>query len=244
MSNRKRPLQNCDLNSSSNPPEKTSKAEPAPRKTSRKTDLQKECIARGLFKTGTKSDLIARLELVDKARKDKYANAKKAPFSKEDTVKCPIGAKVPPSKSRARSGNYPGEKILKRGPTGPPVYDEMGFELYYDKVACSRRGRPGCRTMNFKQYGEFLARERRESDGKTQILGMGKDNVSGSASMAWNDRVSRDLGILYHEVDIEDFEEWHRRGFKAEDGEFKVGNISEEERERLHRLTIGSAFRK
>jgi hypothetical protein len=96
-----------------------------------KPDLQKEC---GLIKSGNKSDLVARLESTDKARRDKYANAKNAPSSSEEAAKRPIGAKAPPSKSQAGfSKNGSCEKILKRGPSGPPVYDEMGFEIDYNK---------------------------------------------------------------------------------------------------------------
>jgi hypothetical protein len=62
--------------------------------------------------------------------------------------------------------------------------------------------------------------------------------------MAWDDRVSRDLGIPYHAADLEDFEEWYRRGFRAEEGKFEAENMMEEERARINKIVIGCAFRK
>jgi hypothetical protein len=106
ISHQKRPLYESDLNADSNPPSKagpslTTEDEPKYDLLS-KPELRKECTSRGLVKTGNKSDLIARLESVEKAGRDKYANARKAPVSKE-AAKRPIGAKVPPSKAEPDS---------------------------------------------------------------------------------------------------------------------------------------------
>lgn len=59
---------------------------------------------------------------------------------------------------------------------------------------------------------------------------------------AWDDRVARDLGKAFHEVGVEEYEEWAKKGFKVQEGEFE--NPSEEERERLLKLRIGCALRK
>ncbi|KAI9785890.1 MAG: hypothetical protein M1839_008156 [Geoglossum umbratile] len=252
---RKRPLHDSDINVDGKQPKKTLKAEPTPIERTEpkydsllKLDLQKECTSRGLIKSGNKPDLIARLEAADKAKRDKYANAnaKNGPISKEAATKRPIGAKVPPSKSKGGpkfGKNNPQAKILARGPSGPPVFDEMGFELDYNKVAGSRR-RPGCRTMSYEKYEEMLEQDRREGDRKAEIMGTEKNKISAVTLMAWDDRISRDLSIPYHLVDMEDFEEWYRRGFRAEGAEFEAKNMSEEERERLTNISIGSAFRK
>src|SRR5579862_3951287 len=205
MSNRKRPLHDTDLTTDSDLPKKALKAEPAPAEQDEskydllsKPDLEKRCTARGLIKSGGKWDLIARLKAADKARKDKYANAKNAPFSKEEVAKHPIGAKVPPSTSRASFGEHdPGTKILRRGPSGAPVYDEMGFELDYDKVAKGQRRRPGRKARNSKKYNEFLEQSRREQERKAQIMGTDDRKTSALTLMAWTDRISRDLGIPY-----------------------------------------------
>jgi hypothetical protein len=250
MPRQKRPLLESDLNADSNPPKTTSGAGTSPTTENEpkydllsKPELQKECISRGLIKTGNKPDLVARLKSVDKAKRDKYANARNAPVSKEEAAKRPIGAKVPPSKGGLRFGkNDPLEKIKRRGPTGPPVYDEMGFELDYDKVANSgRRRRPGARSL---KYEEMLDQEQREDDRKAEIMGTSRNKTSALTLMAWDDRVSRDLGIPYHAVDLDDFEEWYRRGFRAADGEFEAQNIPEHEQDRISNLATGSVFRK
>ncbi|KAH0559349.1 hypothetical protein GP486_004137 [Trichoglossum hirsutum] len=252
MSRRKRPLHDSDPNANSGPLKKTLKAEPVPAEQPRpnynlllKPDLQKECTARGLIKSGNKSDLIARLESADQARRDKYAHGKNAPYSKEEVAKRPIGAKVPPSKHRADFGkNDPHEKILRRGPSGPPIYDEMGFEIDYEKVAKSSRARPGCRSMSGEKYLEMLEREDREEKRMAQIMGTDRNKTSAVTLMAWTDRISRDLGIPYHTVNIEDYEEWHRRGFKADGAEFEAKNMTEEEMDRITGLATGSDLRK
>ena len=56
------------------------------------------------------------------------------------------------------------------------------------------------------------------------------------------DRVTRDLGMQYHEVGLTALEEWGRRGFQLGEGFFK--KITEEEKERVWRLMCGCAFRK
>jgi hypothetical protein len=43
----------------------------------------------------------------------------------------------------------------------------------------------------------------------------------------------------HHAVGMEDFEEWHRRGFKAEGEEFEAENISKKERGRISKLAAG-----
>ena len=59
----------------------------------------------------------------------------------------------------------------------------------------------------------------------------------------WKDRVSKDLGVPWHRVGVEQFEEWARRGFKkAKRGEYV--SFSAEEKERMGRLHQGSSLRK
>jgi len=132
------------------------------------------------------------------------------------------------------------EEVMRRGPHGAPVYDNMGFKLDYKKVAPQfrRRARP-----SLKKRMTMMEKNQREEERKCEIMGMQKDKVSAMSLMAWDDRVSRDLGIPYHKVEMEHFEEWHRRGFVAEPGEFESQNIGEENKERILSLATGSAFR-
>jgi hypothetical protein len=45
-------------------------------------------------------------------------------------------------------------------------------------------------------------------------------------------------------VPIETFEKWHKKGFRAEKGEFDLENISPEMKKKYSDMRVGSAFRK
>lgn len=70
-----------------------------------------------------------------------------------------------------------------------------------------------------------------------------KNKISPAMRVNWTDRVSKDLGVLYHQVGLEEFEEWDRRGFeKAKKGEYR--KFSKEQDERMSQIMTGSAMRK
>ncbi|MCJ1463387.1 hypothetical protein MMC07_001994 [Pseudocyphellaria aurata] len=132
--------------------------------------------------------------------------------------------------------------VRKGGPSGSPVYDELGYQLDYHKLTgnaySSRSSKPG--KPRYKSERELDKEEHR----KRKIMGTPKNNVSALTLMAWNERVSRDLMIPFHTVQMEHFEEWQERGFVAEPGEFEAVNMSEEKRNFITNLACGSAFRK
>lgn len=203
-----------------------------------KPELQQECVNRELFKSGQGDQLIARLEDYDKARRMKYAKAKgHKPISREEAARRPIGVQRPPSEARKAFGpNDPVSKLERRGPRGAPVYDEQGFEVDYDK-ACTHhaaRYRPSLGKVE-KQMDKWEREEKRMKE----IMGC-EEALRGQ----FKDKVSRDLGIPFHDIEPEDWEEWKRRGFKLEPGEFESVKDDEEERERLSNLACGSAHRK
>jgi hypothetical protein len=56
-------------------------------------------------------------------------------------------------------------------------------------------------------------------------------------------RVSKDLNVPWHKIEIEHFHKWEKRGFKkARKGEYE--NPSVEERKRMLRLMSGASLRK
>lgn len=138
----------------------------------------------------------------------------------------------------------PVDWILQRGSRGPPVYDELGYELDIEEVAHATYRWPRRRTARGKKYWEMIERESREEDRKAEIMGMRKNDVSALSLMAWNDRIARDLDKLYHKITFNDFEEWHKRGFRAEPGEFVATNIPQSEVDRIGKLATGSSSRK
>lgn len=212
------------------------------------SELKKLCKDRGVSVRGgqLKDNYVNTLADVDgsleKEKKAKHQYADNAPYSIEDVTKMPIGAKISPERAKAAGKTEPEDKIMRRGPTGRPVYDKMGFELDYDKVCRRTRGGFGCRTMGSKAYMKMIDENSRQSDRNAEIMNMDRNKVSAFVSMVWDDRVSRGLGIPYHKVEMQDFEERHDRGFRAEPVDGK--NMPESERERITALTTGAAFRK
>lgn len=185
-------------------------------------------------------------DLAPKATEAAKEKPKAAKATKEKPKAPPSskGKKSPPSESSSDSSSTnddPVQRCLNKGPNGSPTYDSLGYELDYHAIAASTR-RP--RARSGKKYMEMLERERNEGDRKTELMGMNRNEVSAFSMMAWNDRVSRDLGIPYHKVKMEHFEEWYEKGFRAQPGEFNAKNITPEEKERINKLAVGSAFRK
>ena len=149
----------------------------------------------------------------------------------------------------ARSGlssdpkNDPVERIVRRGPHGSPVRDHLGYELDYDKVMKARRGLGRKKKMYGPKHENIIDDGRIEEEKKRMIMGTSKGEVSATTLSAWQDRVSRDLGVPYHMIEMGHFEEWRRKGFKADPVEFEAKNISEADDIRIWNLTLGSAFR-
>lgn len=122
-----------------------------------------------------------------------------------------------------------------------PIYDELGNEIDPLKVAKAKR-RP--RQLSPDTYMKMLDDDRKENDRKAEIMGTPRVEVSAMTIMAWEDRVSRELGKPYHKVVMEDFEEVHRRGIKFHPDEFVAAKMSKTEMDRITKLATGSAFRK
>lgn len=134
------------------------------------------------------------------------------------------------------------EMVRKGGPNGPPVFDELGYQLDYGKVTGSGYGSKASKLGKSRHKSEKEMMEEQHRKGK--IMGTPKNNVSALTLLAWDERVSRDLGIPFHTVVMEHFEEWQERGFVAEPGEFEASNMSKERSDLLTKLAVGSAFRK
>lgn len=139
------------------------------------------------------------------------------------------------------------DQVRRKGLKGSPTYDTLGYELdkeYIIKKVSNRVS--SARSAWGPKAMEKFAKERRDTERKAEILGLAKsyDNISSYDQMAWDDKVARDLGKAYHEVGIEEYEEWKSKGFKIKEGELELENIPEEEKARISRVATGSAFRK
>lgn len=105
----------------------------------------------------------------------------------------------------------------------------MGYELDYDFVANRSR----------KQRTKLDEREE-QTKRKADLIGYA--DLDGVQEPACDNKVAHDLGIAFHEVGMEEYEEWHKKGFRVKPGEFD--NIPREEYDKLVKVMEGSAFRK
>lgn len=133
----------------------------------------------------------------------------------------------------------PVQLCRRKGLKGSPTYDRLGFELDKEYIIKYTGGRP--RPLSDKALDRFSQQDK-DKERKAEILGLSIKGVHGTMETAWDDRVARDLGMAFHEVGMEEYEMWGRRGFKVNKEDFE--NLGEEERERLSNLMQGSALRK
>ena len=149
----------------------------------------------------------------------------------------------PPSPKRRkkeppRLSPDPVEICRRKGPKGSPTYDKLGFELDYERVK-KTTSRP--RPLSGKAMKVF-EKKQKERDRKAAVLEIPSNKWSPMVESHLDDRIARDLGLAYHEVGIEEFEEWNRRGFKVDYKD--LTEVSQEEKDRVLKLMTGSTFRK
>lgn len=118
---------------------------------------------------------------------------------------------------------------------GSRTYDRIGFGLDKGYIIKYIGGR--LRLLGHKVL-DRLEEKRKDSKKKAEIIGVSGDDGK-ICEEAWDDRVARDWGIVYHEVRMEEYEERQKKGFKA-----KKRKISKKAPERLMDLMSGSALGK
>lgn len=205
-----------------------------------KTTILRERLSKESGETITAVDIEkAAYQIIKSAQEEKSTNA--LDDEPDDAVE--TKASRPPSTKRRKKQTpepkepMPSTKCLQKGLRGSPTYDELGYELDYDYIlkTSGRPRRPGKRTE------EKMDRAIKDDARKAEIMGRPED-ARLQEGAAWDDRVARDLGKAFHEVGLEEYEEWAKKGFQVREGEFE--NPSEEEKERLLKLRIGCALRK
>lgn len=169
-------------------------------------------------------------------------------FIKDDDEKENDDALQPPSPKRRKKAPPPPislgiqrvEECRQKGLRGSPTYDELGFELDKEYIIKHTGGRP--RPLG-KRAMDRMAKQDEERERKGEIMGVTEDSKNSiQDENVWDDLVARNLGLAYHEVGIEDFEQWHEKGFKTRPEKFK--DLSSEEKDRIQKLTSGCALRK
>lgn len=138
-----------------------------------------------------------------------------------------------------------------KGPDGSPTYDQAGFELDYDKVMDWFKPHP-IRKPTLKQSERMHERfKQKHKDEKEMGRLFYKNGAAPEDSIkrpscapdAWKEKVGKDLGVLWHEIDLDDFREWDRQGFpKAGKGEYE--KFTDDERKHFTDLLTGASLRK
>ncbi len=190
------------------------------------------------------------------------ASSTKSPPNEKDAEEDREARPPPPSKRRKRNNGTATpskseswiaedlrreEEVRRKGLNGSPTYDTLGYELDKEYIIKKLSNRvPSARSARGKKAMDHFDQARKKTERKAELLGLSKsyNYISPFDQMAWDDKVARDLGIAYHEVGVEEFEEWKSKGFSVKEGELELDNIPEEERERITKLATGSALRK
>jgi len=102
-------------------------------------------------------------------------------------------------------------KCFKKGPQGSPTYDKAGFELDYEKVARWMEPKPYNKASMMKNMDRSINRMRDDERRMAEIFfekGEAPANPEYSIGASyWKDRVSKDLGVPWHKIEVGHFEE-------------------------------------
>jgi hypothetical protein len=83
-----------------------------------------------------------------------------------------------------------------------------------------------------KREEEYFERTRREEKRMAKLIGDEFSfNVQVPKVEAYKERVRNDLGKKTYQVSIDEFEKWHKKGIRANDGEFDLENIPPEKQD-------------
>lgn len=131
-----------------------------------------------------------------------------------------------------------------RGKNGRPTYDNAGFQLDFKAVSdWMKPFRP--RALTVKQ----CERLEKKVDNDRKMADIFFEEGAKPAEFdahyqmgALKDRVSKDLGIMWHEVGLSQVQEWERKGYtKAKNGEYR--EFSEEYKQRMMDFMSGASLR-
>ena len=201
-------------------------------------ELKNLASARQLKVSGSRYDLVQRLEEADhksslavKRKREKIAQSRRE------------AAGIRPDNFDYRSmieyddmlfSEKQHELVMRLGPSGPPVFDRMGYKLDYEKIAKypSFRSRP-----SFQKREAMMLRREREEAAKRALMGIPSNKANYLYMDYW---VAQDLGIPSHGVEVCDYEEWKRAGFQCSPEEVLALH---EQRDWITGLSIGCVFR-
>ncbi|KAF2430001.1 hypothetical protein EJ08DRAFT_650007 [Tothia fuscella] len=197
--------------------------------------LKDELRYRNLKISGRACELINRLKMSDEERSLPFKRNVEIAARKRREEK-------PPPDELDFHVNFDRERqVLRGGPNGPPVYDDWGYELSYDKLNGS--GTTNKQTILRRQEKSFERLWAKEEQITRIMFGVAKQTGTMDHS-AMNWQVAKDLEIPWHKVEVCDYEAWKDLGFRAKEEDFVHGKVNKEMQKEIDRQMLGSAFRK
>jgi hypothetical protein len=184
--------------------------------------LKEECKSRRLMISGSRPTLVHRLEVADHESSLPFKQAMEAEARKRRHT----GERKETDSQEFKRTWKKYDEVVSRGPAAKPLYDDYGYALSYEKLANRPRGFRKS-AAHFKREDEYFARMAREDKMKMEIMGVAPELFRGT-SREMDAVVARDLEIPLHKVEVCDFQEWKKHGFKLNENDMKRETMSQE----------------
>lgn len=129
-----------------------------------------------------------------------------------------------------------------KGPKGSPTYDKQGFILDYNKVADWMKPTPYNKQRMMRGMDKALEKSHQDEKAMAELFFEPGQTLTAN-KMFWQDRVSKDLRVPWHKIEVKHFKQWVNKGFpKAKSADYE--NIPDAERTRVMDLLSGASLRK
>jgi hypothetical protein len=138
----------------------------------------------------------------------------------------------------------------ERGRDGSPTYDEAGFEMDWEKVNETMKPQAYNKNKMVRGMENAVSRIQREQDEMFSCFFVEEhwpDKLRTPIDLIvdiMKDQVSKDLGVLHHQVGPEHLKQWRERGFQPVQFAEWWKEPNEEERRMMRRLSGSNAIRK
>ncbi|OAL47467.1 hypothetical protein IQ07DRAFT_646405 [Pyrenochaeta sp. DS3sAY3a] len=134
-----------------------------------------------------------------------------------------------------------------KGPDGSPTYDRAGFQADYKKVANWMKPQRYSKKRMVNGMEKHLAAQKTEEE-RLFTLFFTKPPSDKDKHLTIKDyvidHISKDLGILFHQISSKHAQQWRDKGFEPLDFDSWWKEPTAEERKRMGQLHSGSSLRK
>ncbi|KAI1264186.1 hypothetical protein F5Y18DRAFT_391205 [Xylariaceae sp. FL1019] len=136
----------------------------------------------------------------------------------------------------------------RKGRDGSPTYDEGGFQLDFEKVSHWMKPKSYNKSSIVRSMDRRLAEGRQEDDEIFGIFFADPENVDYDQRLQSKfhvkDRISKDLGIPFHQIGSQHAREWQHKGFEKRKFSEWWQPHTKEEWKRQMKMETGSRLRK